>query len=43
MKCGGACLEVCETISRGMWEFVAGTMKENDPEKNKKKIKIKNY
>ena len=36
-KFGGAFLEVCETISGGIWQVLRGKMKENYPEKNKKK------
>ena len=39
-KCGEVCLEVCETISGGIWEVLGGKMKENYPEKNWKNPKI---
>ena len=32
-KFGGAFLEVCETISEGIWQDVRGNIKENDIEK----------
>ena len=32
-KFGGVFLEVCETISGGIWEVFGGKMKENYPEK----------
>ena len=32
---GGAFLEVCETISRDIWQVLRGKIKENYPEKNK--------
>ena len=28
-KFGGACLEVCETISGGIWQVLRGNIKEN--------------
>ena len=37
-KFGGVFLEVCETISGGIREVFGGKMKENYPEKNRKKI-----
>ena len=39
-KFGGVFLEVCETISGGIWEVFGGKMKENCPEKNRKNPKI---
>ena len=36
-KFGGAFLEVCETISGGVWQVLRGKIKEKYPEKNKKK------
>ena len=36
-KIGGAFLEVCETISGGIWQVLRGKIKENYSEKNKKK------
>ena len=38
-KFGGVFLEVCETIPEGIWEVFGGKMKENYPEKNRKKIR----
>ena len=38
-KFGGACLEVCDTISAGIWEVVGGKIKENYSEKIEKKIR----
>ena len=37
-KCGGACLEVCETISKGLGEVFGGKLEENYPETNQIKI-----
>ena len=31
-------MEVCETISGGIWQVLRGKLKENDPEKNKEQI-----
>ena len=36
-KFGGVFLEVCETISRGIWQVLRGKIKENYIEKNKKR------
>ena len=36
-KFGGVFLEVCETISGGIWQVLRGKIKENYPEQNKKK------
>ena len=36
-KFGGAFLEVCETISRGIWQVLRGKMKEHYPEKIRNK------
>ena len=36
-KFGGVFLEVCETISGGIWEVLGGQIEENYPEKNRKK------
>ena len=38
-KFGGVFLEVCETISGGIWQVFRGKIKENYPETNKGKIK----
>ena len=38
-KFGGVFLEVCETISGGIWEVFGGKIKENYPEKFRKKIR----
>jgi len=38
-KFGAVCLEVCETISRGIREVFGGQMKENYPETNRKQIR----
>ena len=38
-KFGGVFLEVCETISGGIWQVLRGKIKENYPEKNKEKIR----
>ena len=38
-KIGGTFLEVCETISGGIWEVCGGTIKENYPEQNKEKTR----
>ena len=35
-KFGGVFLEVCETISRGIWEVFGGKVKENHPEQIRK-------
>ena len=37
-KFGGVFLEVCETISGGIWEDFGGKMKENYPEQIQRKI-----
>ena len=37
-KFGGAFLEVCETISGGIWQVLRGSIKETYPDTNKKKI-----
>ena len=36
---GGLFLEVCETISMGIWQVSRGKIKENYPEQIRKKIK----
>ena len=38
-KFEGAFLEVCETISEGIWQVFRGKIKEYYPEKNKKNMK----
>ena len=38
-KFGGVFLEVCETISGGIWEVFGGKIKDNSTEKNQKKIR----
>ena len=37
---GGAFLEVCETISKGLGEVCRGTIEDNYPEKNNRNMKI---
>ena len=37
-KFGGAFLEVCETISGGIWQVLRGKIKENYTEANKKEL-----
>ena len=37
MKFGGVFLEVCETISGGLWEVFGGKIDENYPEKSRGK------
>ena len=39
-KFGGVFLEVCETISGGIWEVFGGEIKDNYPEQIGKKRKI---
>ena len=36
-KCGGVFLEVCETISRGIWKVLGGDIEENYPKKIRNK------
>ena len=38
-KFGGVFLEVCETISGGLWEVLGGKINQNNPEKYRNKIR----